>query len=305
MTVTTTYRSRARRRTRRLLAILPCAVLALVLTAAFRALDVPAPVPGGAAPASGGAASGGAAPASGGAAPASGRAAPVSGGAAGDVPPAGPVVAPTVPASASVPSSGPGAGAPGGAPRQHVGAGSVALTIDDGPDPRWTPQVLALLRANGIRATFCLVGTQVRAHPELVRQIAADGHALCDHTESHDIHLPSRSAAGVRAEVGSGYDDIVAAAGVRPAYFRAPGGNWSPAILTAADRLGMVPLGWSVDPRDWARPGTASIAATVGGAPGGSIVLVHDGGGDRSQTVAALRTALPALQARGLAFVTP
>lgn len=165
--------------------------------------------------------------------------------------------------------------------------------------------MLALLRANGIRATFCLVGTQVRAHPELVRQIAADGHALCDHTESHDIHLPSRSAAGVRAEVGDGYDDIVAAAGARPAYFRAPGGNWSPAILAAADRLGMVPLGWAVDPRDWARPGTASIAATVGGAPGGSIVLVHDGGGDRSQTVAALRTALPALQARGLTFVTP
>ena len=187
-----------------------------------------------------------------------------------------------------------------------VPGNSVALTIDDGPDPRWTPQVLDLLAAQGIHATFCLIGQEVRAHPDLVRRIVAGGHTLCDHTESHDIHLRSRSRATVDREVGDAYDDIVTAAGgVRPRLFRAPGGNWSPEILAAATRRDMRGLGWDVDTRDWTRPGTAAIAAAVGHAPAGSVILVHDGGGDRSQTVAALRSALSELRGRGFTFVTP
>lgn len=183
---------------------------------------------------------------------------------------------------------------------------SVALTIDDGPDPHWTPQVLDLLAAQGVHATFCLIGQAVRAHPDLVRRIVAGGHTLCDHTESHDIRLPSRSRATVDREVGDAYNEIVTAAGgVRPRLFRAPGGNWSPEILAAAAQRHMRGLGWDVDTRDWSRPGTAAIAAAVGHAPAGSVILVHDGGGDRSQTVAALRTALPELRRRGLTFVTP
>jgi peptidoglycan/xylan/chitin deacetylase (PgdA/CDA1 family) len=197
---------------------------------------------------------------------------------------------------------------PGTPPRPlivSVAAGRVALTVDDGPDPRWTPELLDLLRARGVHATFCVVGEQVRAHPDLVRRIVAEGHTLCDHTETHDKHLPRRSRATIEREVRSAYDDIVAVSGgVRPALFRAPGGNWSPAVIAEAAKLGMRPLDWSVDPRDWSRPGTAAIAAVVSAAPSGSIVLVHDGGGDRSQTIAALRTAIPALQARGLQFVT-
>ena len=166
--------------------------------------------------------------------------------------------------------------------------------------------MLELLAAHRVRATFCLVGDQVRAHPDLVRRIAAEGHALCDHTESHDTGLPSRSPATIEREVRAAHDRIVAASGgVRPALFRAPGGNWSPAIVAAAARHGMRPLGWSVDPRDWTRPGAAAIAKTLAASPSGAIILVHDGGGDRSQTVAALRTALPALTARGLTFVIP
>jgi peptidoglycan/xylan/chitin deacetylase (PgdA/CDA1 family) len=187
-----------------------------------------------------------------------------------------------------------------------VPGNSVALTIDDGPDPHWTPQILDLLAAQGVLATFCLIGQEVRAHPDLVRRIVDGGHTLCDHTESHDIRLPSRSRATVDREVGDAYDEIVTAAGgVRPRLFRAPGGNWSPEILAAAAQRDMRGLGWDVDTRDWTRPGPAAIAAAVGHAPAGSVILVHDGGGDRSQTVAALRTALSELRHRGLTFVIP
>jgi peptidoglycan-N-acetylglucosamine deacetylase len=310
----TTYRSRARRRTRRLLVLVPCAGLALLLSGpAASAVRGPGPVPcrATACGVGGGAAAQGPAPTDPATRPPTGAPrqtrtpAPTGTPAPTDTPaPTGAAASTGTPAptGAADPTRASG---PAVTPVRHVGPGEVALTIDDGPDPRWTPQVLDLLRANGVTATFCLVGTQVRAHPDLVRRIAAEGHALCDHTESHDIHLPARPAATVDAEVRSGRDDIAVAAGVRPVWFRAPGGNWSPEILAAAARLGMTPLDWSVDPRDWDRPGAAAIAATVGAAPGGSVVLVHDGGGDRSQTVAALATALPRLRARGLRFVTP
>jgi peptidoglycan/xylan/chitin deacetylase (PgdA/CDA1 family) len=187
--------------------------------------------------------------------------------------------------------------------QRRVVAPAVALTFDDGPDPRWTPAVLALLRQYRVRATFCLVGVHVTAHPELVRRIAADGHALCDHTWDHDERLRTRSPAAIRADLARTYDVIVrASGGLAPAYFRAPGGKWSPGVVAAARRLGLRPLGWSVDPRDWTRPPAASIVRTVlaGTRAGGPVVLMHDGYGDRSATLAALRVILPALAGRDL-----
>jgi len=155
---------------------------------------------------------------------------------------------------------------------------AVALTFDDGPDPRWTPAVLDLLRRYRVRATFCLVGEHVTEHPELVRRIAAQGHALCDHTWSHDEHLPDRPQATVRAEIDRTYSAIVTASGgTRPRYFRAPGGRWSPAVVAAARRFGLRPLGWSVDPADWRRPPAALITRRVlDQAAPGAIVLLHD-----------------------------
>lgn len=189
-------------------------------------------------------------------------------------------------------------------PLRHIPAegGSIALTFDDGPDPRWTGQVLALLRAYHVHATFCLIGTYVAAHPALVRAIAAAGHTLCDHTWSHDEHVGGRPPAQITAQLGLTYDAIVTASGgVRPRYFRAPGGNWTPALIAATRALGMVPLGWSVDPRDWSRPGTPAIVSGVlRGLRAGDIVLMHDGYGRREQTVAALRQLLPMLAARHL-----
>ena len=101
-------------------------------------------------------------------------------------------------------------------------------------------------------------------------------------------------------------DAIHAATGVQPKLFRAPYGDWSPAVLQQCERMQMVPMDWSVDPRDWARPGVASIVSNImTHTRSGSIILEHDGGGNRSQTVAALRIVLPRLLAEGYRFAIP
>ncbi|GAB3575455.1 hypothetical protein GCM10027445_37950 [Amycolatopsis endophytica] len=184
----------------------------------------------------------------------------------------------------------------------------VALTFDDGPDPTYTPQVLDLLEQHGAVATFCMVGTQVRRHPELVAQVVERGMRLCDHTVSHDEELARRNEARISAEItGTQADLRLAADGdVSIPYFRAPGGNWSETITAIASREGMTSLGWSVDSRDWTLPGTPAIVATVRQAvQPGAVILLHDGGGQRKQTVAALTELLPWLVAQGYQFDFP
>ena len=183
---------------------------------------------------------------------------------------------------------------------------SIALTFDDGPDPRWTPAVLDLLHRYRIRATFCLVGVHVAEHPELVRRIAAEGHALCNHSWSHDEAMQRRPAASVHADLQRTSKAIAAAAGRPARYYRAPAGNWAPSAVAEADRQRLRLLGWSVDPYDWRRPPTADIVRRVlAGAGPGAIVLMHDGYGARANSVAALRILLPALVAEHLRFSTP
>ena len=180
--------------------------------------------------------------------------------------------------------------------------GAIALTFDDGPDPRWTGQVLALLAQYHMHATFCLVGEYARQYATLVRQMVAAGHTLCNHTYRHDEHVGSRPPAEIRADLQTTYDAIVAASGgVAPRYFRAPAGVWSPALIAEARTEGMTPLDWAIDARDWQRPGVPAILHNIlGDMQPGAIVLMHDGYGHREQTVAALRQLLPALTSRGL-----
>jgi peptidoglycan/xylan/chitin deacetylase (PgdA/CDA1 family) len=194
-----------------------------------------------------------------------------------------------------------------GVQRRVAAADGLALTFDDGPDPRWTPTVLDLLRRHRAKATFCVVGQHVASHPDLVRRIADEGHALCDHTWTHDEALASRPTATVRAELRRTYDAIVAATGGRaPVYFRAPAGRWSPRVVAEAQRLGLKPLGWSLDPADWREPRPAAITRQIlHGATSGAIVLLHDGYGHRAATVAALEPILSALADRRLSLVTP
>jgi peptidoglycan-N-acetylglucosamine deacetylase len=192
---------------------------------------------------------------------------------------------------------------PPGAIAHTTGSDAVALTFDDGPGDQ-TLAILGLLRAHGVKATFCLIGVNVRRRPDLVQAIVRDGHTLCNHTWQHDLRLGRRSPDEIRSDLQRTNDEIhKAVPGVPIKYFRHPGGMWTPAAVAVAQQLGMTSIGWDTDPFDWnlARyaPGpvmTNHVIATVQqNVRPGSIVLSHDGGGDRSSTVAAYRVLLPYL----------
>jgi peptidoglycan/xylan/chitin deacetylase (PgdA/CDA1 family) len=187
----------------------------------------------------------------------------------------------------------------------HEGDKAIALTIDDGPDSRYTPQVLALLAQYKIHATFCMLGSSAATHAGLVQEVVAAGHLVANHTYTH-ANLTKADANTVRSEITRANDALAAAGAKPPTFFRAPFGSWSPPVFQVCQELGLRPLDWSVDPRDWSRPGTDHIVDNVmGHTTTGSIILEHDGGGDRSQTVAALARFLPQLLAKGYRFVQP
>ncbi|MFB9801188.1 polysaccharide deacetylase family protein [Streptomonospora salina] len=185
------------------------------------------------------------------------------------------------------------------------GGQGVALTFDDGPDPRNTPRLLDVLREHRVKAVFCLWGEHVRDHPDIVRSIAADGHTLCNHTMRHD-DMGSWEPEDIRADLLETDRAIrEAVPHARIPYFRAPYGAWGQSPQVAAD-LGMQPLGWSLAVEDWAPPGTDELVRRLqdGIAPR-SVVLLHDGGGDRSQTVEAVARIIPAMKSDGWHFARP
>ncbi|MEU0287361.1 polysaccharide deacetylase family protein [Streptomyces sp. NPDC006147] len=188
-----------------------------------------------------------------------------------------------------------------------AGPRGVNITIDDGPDPRWTPEVLDLLREHEVKATFCLTGVQARTHPDLVKDIVAAGHRLCDHSVSHDTAMDQKSEAYQSKEILDAERMITeASGGVRPLYYRAPGGAFTPHSRQVAASRGMRPLGWNVDTKDFEEPGADAIVATVQQElSNGPTILFHDAGGDREQTVEALRRVLPWLKEEGYSFGFP
>ena len=188
-----------------------------------------------------------------------------------------------------------------------AGPRGVNITIDDGPDPVYTPQVLALLKEHGVKATFCMVGTQAKAHPDLVKKVVADGHRLCDHSVSHDTTMDRQSKAYQKQQILDAERMITeASGGVRPMYYRAPGGAFTPYSRGVAASRGMRPLGWNVDTKDFEQPGADAIVATVKEqVSNGPTILFHDAGGDRAQTVEALRQCLPWLKEQGYVFGFP
>jgi peptidoglycan/xylan/chitin deacetylase (PgdA/CDA1 family) len=197
-----------------------------------------------------------------------------------------------------------------GPPEQPVyylddGPKVIALTIDDGPSPVYTPQILRLLAKYRVTAAFSMIGENASYYPGVARDVADAGHTIVNHTWDH-ANLTALSRSRVRAEIAKASDAIEAAAGARPTMFRAPYGAWSAAALDYCASERLTPLDWSVDPRDWSRPGVSAIIRNIlGTTRTGSIILEHDGGGDRSQTVAALKIVIPRLLDEGYRFVSP
>lgn len=181
---------------------------------------------------------------------------------------------------------------------------AIALTIDDGPSAVYTPQVLRLLHKYGVTATFCMVGARVTAHPGIAREVADAGHAIVNHTWTH-ARLSALTPAAVGDQMSRASDAIHNVTGRRPGMFRAPYGAWSPSVLKLCEQMQLAPLDWSVDPQDWANPGVNAIVTTImRDTRSGSIILEHDGGRHRSETVAALNIVLPRLLAAGFRFRT-
>jgi peptidoglycan/xylan/chitin deacetylase (PgdA/CDA1 family) len=181
----------------------------------------------------------------------------------------------------------------------------LSLTFGDGPHPVHTPRLLAVLREHGVTAVFCLWGEHALAHPGIVRAIVADGHLLGNHGMRHD-DMSDWSAERIRADLEAATDAVRAAVpdALIP-YFRTPYGSWG-RTPEVARSLGMVPLGWRLAVEDWEPPGAVELVRRVEeGLTPGAVVLLHDGGGDRGQTVDAVEALLPRLAARGGRFTVP
>jgi peptidoglycan-N-acetylglucosamine deacetylase len=185
----------------------------------------------------------------------------------------------------------------------------VALTFDDGPNPDATPAILDALGARGVRGSFFILGRHAERWPQLVERIAAEGHAVCNHGYHHrKLHL--KSPGYVRDDLQLGTRAIVAACGVRPAFFRAPHGFRSPWVTSIARSLGQRTVGWSRGVWDSSLPGVdAIVERAVRAARPGAILLLHDGDGynpegDRMQTARAVPVIVDRIREAGLRFVT-
>lgn len=188
---------------------------------------------------------------------------------------------------------------------------TVALTFDDGPDPTWTPKVLEVLERHDVPATFFVVGSMAAQYPDLVRRIHESGSELGVHTFTHP-ELAQVSSWRVERELSQTQLVIAGAAGVTTHLFRPPYSSTVEAIdnpaydvVRAAGELGYVSVFSDVDSADWQRPGVEAIVRNATPPDGrGAVVLLHDAGGDRSQTVAALDVLIPRLKEQGYRFTT-
>ncbi|MEJ3744830.1 polysaccharide deacetylase family protein [Actinomycetes bacterium KLBMP 9797] len=182
---------------------------------------------------------------------------------------------------------------------------AVALTFDDGPQPPYTGQVLDVLERYGVPATFFCVGLHAGGHPDELIRMREQGHQLGNHTWSHPF-LQELSRTELAAQVERAGEAVATASGGPvPAVFRPPYGSRTPQVLRWLAELDPTIVLWDAEAADWAMPGAGVIARRIlDQARAGSVVLLHDGGGDRRQTVAALPEIIEGLLARGHRFVT-
>lgn len=179
----------------------------------------------------------------------------------------------------------------------------VALTFDDGPS-QYSDKVLDVLKEKKAKATFFDLGEQALAWPAVEKRMAAEGHQVASHSNTHP-NMPDLSESAMRADIEDSFANIKTASGVSTTVFRSPYGAFGVKQWAAAgDLIGMNVL-WDIDTEDWKLPGADAIHdAVLDNAHNGAIVLMHDGGGDRSQTVEALPKIIDDLRKAGYEFVT-
>lgn len=181
---------------------------------------------------------------------------------------------------------------------------AVALTFDDGPWPGSTDRILRILRRFHAKATFFMVGRQVDAYPGIVRRVAAAGHEIGNHSFDHPEGFAGMTDDRVASEMAD-TNALLARLGVTPNAFRPPSGSYDDGVVATARSQGMRTVLWDVDPRDWVSgvPPKLIVSSVLRRVRPGSIVLLHDGGGDARHTIEALPDLLRGLRRRGYGFV--
>jgi len=176
----------------------------------------------------------------------------------------------------------------------------VALTFDDGPDPIDTPDVLDILKEKNVRATFFVLGKAAQENPSLLKRLVMEGHEIGNHSFTHDYQQRN-----LIKEIEQTDQEVFAAAGTHTYFYRPPGGFLSKYQLETIKKNGQVVALWSVDSKDWRNPGVQQIVNNVmKNVFPGAIILMHDGGYQRTQTVKALGPIIDALRERGYRLAT-
>jgi len=174
----------------------------------------------------------------------------------------------------------------------------IALTYDDGPDPRSTPALLDLLKSHNVKATFFVIGEKVRAHPELVRRCHDEGHTVANHSHRHGMWTNLHFGPWMRREIGACQDAVEQATGVPPRHYRPPFGLMNPHVEAAAHSHGLEVVGWTIRSLDTSRADAAERVLDL--LEPGAIVLLHDGDIEQERVLATTRTILEAAREQGL-----
>ena len=191
--------------------------------------------------------------------------------------------------------------APGGA--ATAGRKVIALTFDDGPGPS-TPQVISVLEQYHVPATFFEIGENVAQYPQYTTMVATAGYPVEDHTWNHP-DLTTIPLSQFPYQIDQTQNEIRSLTGRTPTCVRPPYDSWNAPVLNQIAQRGLTTMSYSIDPRDWSLPGVGTIIGrVVGAAFPGAVVDMHDGGGSRAQTVAALPQIITQLQAKGYTFVS-
>jgi len=182
----------------------------------------------------------------------------------------------------------------------------IALTFDDGPSPTFTPQILDILKKNKVKGTFFMIAREAEKYPDIVRRLVSEGHEIANHTYNHK-YLHNSTEADLKKELTLAEETIIKAGGVKPKLFRPPGGYYNEMIVKVSKEMGyrVIIWSWEQQSRDWANPGTPTIIRRVlEDASSGNIIVFHDRGGNRVQTVQAMQPIIDGLKQNGFKLVT-